>query len=967
MKERGINYLIVFIVISVAVLGLFFLNKGLTGFVVFNQDDQTEFDLGIYTNTEWNGSAVVLSENNLSGTYISKVFDAEADAVWNNLMKVQNTPNVESFYVVDGGGDIYQSTDFGVNWAISQENFGRTTATEDMFSNSNYLYILSNSGNEVWRSVDGTSFSVVNNSFSASPLIGESDSNGNLFVATAPGTLYKSTDNGITWEEIGDCNNDATNNPKGIAINSTDDMFVVDGAGDVYSSIDAGVTWTKVNDGYGGSTGTDGLSVDSDNYLYILLGSGIYQSTDAGATWSKINDDFSPYSNEGFEIIINENNIFVADGAGRIFKSINSGVDLVELGDFNGGASTTPLGLTFFTQKTNLSFQVRNCSSSDCSDGSWQDVDLSNVDLTGRYFQYRVNFTSPDSGTTPVLISVSIDYDLINQAPTISLVSPQNGTTYGYNESIPLKFVTSDVDGNIDSCWYNIDGGDNVKLNDCANTTFDVAGNEDYTLTIYVNDTQGEEASDSASFSVQIGAPTIELTSPIDSYLNDNNIIFRYVPTDLDLNSCELLGDFTGSFVSNQTDVNPTSGSENIFSLSLADGVYLWNIKCNDSQGNIAMNGNKTFYVDTTNPILTLIEPTGSKSSRLISLEWNVSDNNLNSCLYNVYRGENIEVANTSVSCSSDLASFSVTVDANFVLNFYVNDLAGNSVFDSSNFTVSTSLGGTTVVSGGSGGGGGSSTTIITQNGTTKLNVGEIQNLLVEPKYVKKIKWGVKNTGTNFLNDCKVKGEGNYASWVSSDEIKDLAAGEEHDFVFNLNVPENVVTSKYDLIVLLDCQEISEASSFVAEIIEKKLNFELIKVERESNDQVKIIYSIEELSNVEQKVELQFLLFDSNNEKSIESKETKTISAGSKEDFETFILIDSSLEGDLSLLVNLNSETYSTFVQENIVLGSPISGFAVFGNASSTDGVISIGLIALFLVFVFFVIRRILKHKKKKK
>ena len=68
----------------------------------------------------------------------------------------------------------------------------------------------------------------------------------------------------------------------------------------------------------------------------------------------------------------------------------------------------------------------------------------------------------------------------------------------------------------------------------------------------------------------------------------------------------------------------------------------------------------------------------------------------------------------------------------------------------------------------------------------------------------------------------------------------------------------------------------------------------------------------------------------------------------------------------MSLLINLNSESYSTFVQENIILGSPISGFAVFGESRSADNVVSIGLIVLFLVFAFFVVRRILKHKKKK-
>ena len=151
----------------------------------------------------------------------------------------------------------------------------------------------------------------------------------------------------------------------------------------------------------------------------------------------------------------------------------------------------------------------------------------------------------------------------------------------------------------------------------------------------------------------------------------------------------------------------------------------------------------------------------------------------------------------------------------------------------------------------------------------------------------------------------------------------------------------------------------------ITEIIEKKIGFSLIKVERTSNEQVKIIYSLEELSNTEQNVEMQFLLFDSDNKKVADVKDSKKISANSKENFETLIPIDPFLEGQLNMLVNLNSDSYSTFVQESIILGSSsLSGFSIFGDAGNTDNIVSIIFIALFLVFTFFVIKRIIKHKK---
>ena len=110
---------------------------------------------------------------------------------------------------------------------------------------------------------------------------------------------------------------------------------------------------------------------------------------------------------------------------------------------------------------------------------------------------------------------------------------------------------------------------------------------------------------------------------------------------------------------------------------------------------------------------------------------------------------------------------------------------------------------------------------------------------------------------------------------------------------------------------------------------------------------------------------MQFLLFDSENKKIVEVEAVKNILANSKEEFEILILIDRSLIGEMNLLVNINSETYSTFIQEEIILGSPISGFSVFGDAGTADKAISIFLILLFLVGAFFIIKRTLGHRKK--
>ena len=108
------------------------------------------------------------------------------------------------------------------------------------------------------------------------------------------------------------------------------------------------------------------------------------------------------------------------------------------------------------------------------------------------------------------------------------------------------------------------------------------------------------------------------------------------------------------------------------------------------------------------------------------------------------------------------------------------------------------------------------------------------------------------------------------------------------------------------------------------------------------------------------------MLFNPDNQKIAEVKDSKTIAENSVAEFEVLIPIDPSLKGDFNLLVNINSETYSTFVQESVVLGAPVSGFAIFqGNIRSSDNIVTGVIIVLFLVFVFFMVWRIIRLRNR--
>jgi hypothetical protein len=394
----------------------------------------------------------------------------------------------------------------------------------------------------------------------------------------------------------------------------------------------------------------------------------------------------------------------------NITLNIDTPTDSLWLGEGTGSGADPKDEFDYIFAESygnNISYQVRSCDDASCDVETWSDeLPVSN----NQYFQYKAEFTSDEINLTPELYNITVGYTILNSAPTITLNAPTEGDTYGYNETITLSYSAADDDANIDTCWYNVDEGDNITLPSCANNYFNTTAGA-HTLYVFVNDTDGEEVSDSNGFTITLGAPTISLYSPIDVYLSEADVEYNYSTTDLDLDSCELWGNFTGAWDSSQTDKTVTSGEYGQFNNTLSDGIYMWNIWCNDTVGNSAFNGNKTFYLDTTAPVTAITEPTDTHSSKTnIPLEYTATDLTNMTCAYNVtFAATGSEViADTSIENCTD-TTFSVDTDSDYTLILTVTDSATNVKIHQTNFTVDTTTddSGDDDGSGGGGGGGG--------------------------------------------------------------------------------------------------------------------------------------------------------------------------------------------------------------------------------------------------------------------
>jgi len=568
--------------------------------------------------------------------------------------------------------------------------------------------------------------------------------------------------------------------------------------------------------------------------------------------------------------------------------------------------------------------------------------------------------------------SSSTTFFIDSISPSLSITAPQEGATYGTNQSLELNFSVSDT--NLQACWYHVDSLNNITIPNCANTTFNTTAGA-HTFYLYSNDTLNNKKMQNVNFTVSIGAPSITLYRPLNNaYMNSGALKFNYTATDVDLNSCELWGNFTGTFSKNQTNSTLLTGKESIFNLNLSDGTYKWNIRCNDTLGNEATTGNKTFSIDTLLPSISLTEPTGTKTSRQnIPLTFTVSDINLNTCWYNVYRGVNLEILNTSISCAS--STFNVTIDATFTLNFYANDSAANTDLSSISFIVDTTPansggdGGSSSGSGGSAGGGipkiNVAPSILSPNETRslKLSFDISKENFIKRGTAKTIEIGLINNERAFLNNCELEVQGSSSSWFISNQTKGLSAGEKFRFTLYITIPENAEPGEYTPNILAKCDEGEQNNTLQLTLFRNSFETKIINYER-TVDALRVFYFIEEFEQEDHQIILEYKLLNLEGKTILKGEEKFTLSPkyANEKTLEFKLLKGVSGEYDLKLTLDdgktANELTKRVLLQSKSILGLAISD-------SNRRSLLVFGIILVTTLIIFFIGKFIYKAYNK--
>ena len=285
--------------------------------------------------------------------------------------------------------------------------------------------------------------------------------------------------------------------------------------------------------------------------------------------------------------------------------------------------------------------------------------------------------------------------------PNINIVYPLNNTNTT-NPNININYTVFD-DKAIDSCWYSNDTFTlNRTLIDCVNIT-DVTWSEGkHNVTVWANDTSGNENSSSVVFFVDSIKPAIQFVIPTNLsgiITKENYIKINITASDSGTGLDTIVIRLYNSTHDEINSSNTTSSPNYVSFSGLSAGLYFYNATANDTLNN--QNSTETRNITLTIPTLTIHKPKNetylANTSLLLNYTasyedyvwYNINGTNstpINSLIYfNTSEGSHILYlyANNSIGTTTKNITFFVNLTK---FQIYYDEFKGSNKGNSTNF-----------------------------------------------------------------------------------------------------------------------------------------------------------------------------------------------------------------------------------------------------------------------------------------
>ena len=291
---------------------------------------------------------------------------------------------------------------------------------------------------------------------------------------------------------------------------------------------------------------------------------------------------------------------------------------------------------------------------------------VGNIGFDDVYF--TINITLPDT-----------------EPPVVIIESPLNIT---YTTSSIWINITATDNVAVDSIWYSINNGPNITYTAPVLQNF-ADGN--YLFEAWANDTSGNIGYAYVIFTVNTTTPDIEppivtLIAPPNASITGGNVTVVYNVTDnmASTLSCDIYSNTSGNWQidTSQVVVNASTNSYDYY--NLADGYYVWNVRCFDGNNYAFAPENFSFIVNTTipdiePPIIIFVPPTPDNGTTL-SRDWvyintTITDNVAVSIALLEWNGVNETMNGAEPNYWVNKTNLS---DGTYVYRVYASDTSGN-------------------------------------------------------------------------------------------------------------------------------------------------------------------------------------------------------------------------------------------------------------------------------------------------
>jgi PGF-pre-PGF domain-containing protein len=273
--------------------------------------------------------------------------------------------------------------------------------------------------------------------------------------------------------------------------------------------------------------------------------------------------------------------------------------------DFKCSSNVSISWIRLYTNTTGT-WQV-NYSNSSYTNNTWLNITITGIPSGNHKWAVWCNDTGANTSTTtnrtftvdaisPVAMQGTNPIDNYNSSSSIVVFDLKCSDNKGVN--------TIQLWGNWTGAWHanytNSSYTNNTWLNITVNN---ISNGRDYKWAVWCNDTLGNSSwAGNRTFAVDTVAPTTTLISPANDYNSSSrSITFSCSASDnLNLANITLYGNWTGSWIANQTNSSPRNNTATTFTKIINNGRYAWNCRACDNSNNCAFAAsNRTFNVSS--------------------------------------------------------------------------------------------------------------------------------------------------------------------------------------------------------------------------------------------------------------------------------------------------------------------------------------------------------------------------------